>query len=471
MNAEQQQEYRELCQEMRAWPAELAARLKDAPPIGLHFFIWRELTHPEYYRLYYEAYPAKWVVEEPSWDKLQAANEGRVAQAISGWEKWDKLPSGGRICFFGRGNFEDADKWLAEIKDVLKKAEETITKYQQLSIPSHLWWKAQAFSVCPHGNRPKEWFRLLSLIGLATGCEYDDHEILIQEDDSDTFTPCEQEFIHEPWDGVRIGTDIYVLQDFVHSFAGAVKMWIPDGLEDTPLPVKEEPMLTSAQSTYMFRFGGKIWYLRFPGDYGDKVHEYGEMNGLLFYAKLLERKGKPVSADDLYEIDRAKLGPQSKPEPAIDAEGLKAAYTEFERLTDEIRDARETGNLEKARELVKSRNKLQDSIKKDLNPKTGRSKLMKGKEIENPPRAAEKAMRDALREIGGDMPKLQRYLFKTCRKISQDTWQYEPTECEPRTELPWEFYLPALDVKPIPTAIVSFNRDEPPAPVQNDLQF
>ena len=93
-------EYGRLCGKLQAWPAELAARLGKVPPIGLQFFIWRELTQPEYYRLYNEDRPR---VEEPSWDKFQAANEGRVAQAIGGAEKWENLPGDmGRVCFSGR---------------------------------------------------------------------------------------------------------------------------------------------------------------------------------------------------------------------------------------------------------------------------------------------------------------------------------------------------------------------------------
>ena len=40
------QVYLELCREMREWPKKLAVLLKDAPPIGLHFFVWRSLPTP-----------------------------------------------------------------------------------------------------------------------------------------------------------------------------------------------------------------------------------------------------------------------------------------------------------------------------------------------------------------------------------------------------------------------------------------
>jgi hypothetical protein len=100
-------EYRKLCEKMRAWPAELAARLKDAPPIGLHFFVWRELTQPEDFSFVEQdenfdflreaGHLIRRRMDVPSWDEFQAANEGRVAQAIGGWEKWIKLPGDRRI--------------------------------------------------------------------------------------------------------------------------------------------------------------------------------------------------------------------------------------------------------------------------------------------------------------------------------------------------------------------------------------
>ena len=243
---------------MRAWPSKLAALLKDVPPIGLHFFIWRELTYPEYYRLYYEDYPTKWVVEEPSWDKLQSANEGRAEQAIGGAEKWDKRPGVmGRFRLFGKVSREELDRIVGVIAEVLKNADETIGKYQQLPVEPWRNWKVrrEARDRYEHGLTE---YRLLGLIGLSQGYEYDDIEILVQAEDSDRFIPCEQEFIHEPWDGVRIGSDIYVLRDFVRSFAWAVKRWVPDGIEDTTMPVDQVHSAKPSWDGSTLMFLGKV---------------------------------------------------------------------------------------------------------------------------------------------------------------------------------------------------------------------
>ena len=184
----------------------------------------------------------------------------------------------------------------------------------------------------------------------------------------------------------------------------------------------KEAFLAKPQSPYLFRFGGKIWYLRFPGDYGDKVHEYGETNGLLFYAKLLERKGKPATADDFYEIDRAKLGPKFKAEKVITKYGKQTAHDAVDRLTEEIKDAKEKGDWDEVEKLQEKRNAIQDAIEKDEDT------IFVPSEIEDPPRAAERVMRDAILEIGHDMPKLARYLHSTCRKTDRETWLYDPVE-------------------------------------------
>ena len=231
MNDEQEREYRALCREMRAWPAELAARLGNAPPIGLHFFIRRELTQPSCYAM--DTRP----LEEPLWDRFQAANKDRVVQAKGGREKWDKLPGDmGRFRFFGQVSHEELERIAGIIMEVLKNADDTISKCQQLPVEPWRAWKfgGQVLNH-PFGHRLTEQHRLLGLISLATGYDYDGIELLVQEDEYDwpldTFTPYDQEFVHEPWDGVRIAVDAYALQDFVAAFTQAVNKWITEEIE------------------------------------------------------------------------------------------------------------------------------------------------------------------------------------------------------------------------------------------------
>ena len=233
MNNAQEQQFRTLCREMRQWTAELTARLANMPPIGLHFFIWRELTQPTWSCGYDEHNRP---LEEPSWHKFQEANEGRVAQAIGGSEKWGELPWGmGRFRFFGRADAEELAKSVGTIMELLKNADETLTKYQQLPVPMDRRWKVhRGVRVHPMGHRLSKQHRLLSLVSLSKGYDYDDAEIFIQEDEwpfDKQFTPYDQEFIHEPWDGVRIPTDVYVVQDFAAAFTQAVNTWITEEIE------------------------------------------------------------------------------------------------------------------------------------------------------------------------------------------------------------------------------------------------
>jgi hypothetical protein len=147
----------------------------------------------------------------------------------------------GRICFFGQVSREELDRIVGIIMEVLKNANETISNYQQLPVePWRAWKYRREVGVHPHGHRLTDCYRLLGLISLATGHDYDDIDILVQEDDpqsGDKVTPYEQEFVHEPFDGVRIAVDVYVLQNFVAAFAQAVNKWITEEIE---VGVREE---------------------------------------------------------------------------------------------------------------------------------------------------------------------------------------------------------------------------------------
>ena len=241
MNDEQDREFRELCREMRAWPAELATRLKDAPPIGLHFFIWRELTQPTWCCGPDDPRP----LEEPLWSAFRSANEGRVEQAIGGAEKWGRfsypcwgvpLDHTGCFRFFGQVSREELDRIVGIIMEVLKNADDTISKYLQLPVEARRKWKFRhELRQHPDGRCLIGQERLLSLIARTTGYDNDDIEILVQDEGDQSlghdFEPLDQEFLHEPWDGVRPAIDVYALQDFVAAFTQAVNKWITEEIE------------------------------------------------------------------------------------------------------------------------------------------------------------------------------------------------------------------------------------------------
>ena len=221
--------------------------------------------------------------------------------------------------------------------------------------------------------------------------------------------------------------------------AGKPMLTLPDkeaGVSPIPHQTAE---VSKKPSPYAFRFDGVGWHLRFPGDYGDKECPFKDTKGLRFYAKLLANKGKPVTADNLYGIDKERVGGNLPPEKAVTRAGLEAAQRARDILVEKVRDAkkkRDRGEVDQdeVEPLLEKLKVLQDAIEKDFDPKTGRIRNIKDKRTARPPRAAERVMRDALLVLNTKMPKLMIYLQRNCKKITQNTWQYESVD-----NIEWEF--------------------------------
>ena len=252
---------------MRTWPAELAARLGNAPPIGLHFFVWRNLPSPrtsaslkldeDFNFLDGEGVLIRCRMEEPSWDEFQEANEGRVAQAIGGWENMGQVAWGhGPFPFLWARNLSETCR---QIRDILKKADETISAYLCLPGPSILAWRFYKGIRDYYGCGSDEYFRLLGLISLSQGYDYDDIAILARDENNwptRGFEPFDQAFIHEPTNGVRFPIDVYAVQDFVAAFKEAVNEWVPEELINTSLEIEAEeslPPVEGGEPAYLFR--------------------------------------------------------------------------------------------------------------------------------------------------------------------------------------------------------------------------
>ena len=123
----------------------------------------------------------------------------------------------GACLLFGQVSRGELDKIAKHIMEVLTDADDVIAIYKDSlcrmgGIPRFLQWRfGGEVRVDPHRDRLTPAYRLLSLICLTKGGQYDDIEILVQEDEwpfENKWTPYDQEFIHEPWDGVRIGADV-----------------------------------------------------------------------------------------------------------------------------------------------------------------------------------------------------------------------------------------------------------------------
>ncbi len=465
------QEYRRLCQEMRAWPADLAARLGNAPPIGLHFFVWRELTQPEDFSFLKLDEDFNFLdgdgglirrrMEEPSWDEFQEANENCVAQAIGGWEKWFKLPGDmGRVRFFGRGNVEDADKWLAEIRGILKKADETISAYLVYPGPSILAWRFYKGIRDYYGCGSDEYFRLLGLISLSQGYDYDDVAILARDENNwptRGFEPFDQEFIHRPTNGVRLPVDVYAVQDFAAAFAEAVNEWVPEELINTSLEIEAEespPPVEGGEPAYLFRREDDVWHMRYLGIEDkhfphsvifdviagllaspDRKMDGFELQGLAIGAAQ-ERLGKKMDGSDELIVaeasgeDDEERGPQvGRRQKPFDAKAYNAVKAEVEELRLRIDAAKENNlRLDKIEELQEQVRKCEEY-------------LAKNKPLGPPPEAT-KAYRtlgtNIRRAIAAIRPKMPCFADHLENKIQPvpDTykWVYRPGE-----EVHWVF--------------------------------
>ena len=221
MDDEQDREYRALCREMRQLPAELAALLKDASPISLHYYVVRELFNP-------------WPITvksflQPDWGKFKNANDGRAAQAIGGWEEWERLPDySGYLRFFGRGNQQDLEK----IRTTIGKATKVLKRYLELPVPSIQQWKLNLDARFPSSTEFSpplpEYYRLLECLCRRHEWDFDsDVDIVVNVDGR-------QEPLHANWGTNEVelaNIDFYALQDFAVSFAEAVAAWLPEGLE------------------------------------------------------------------------------------------------------------------------------------------------------------------------------------------------------------------------------------------------
>ena len=169
------------------------------------------------------------------------------------------------------------------IIETLEQASVTITHYQcfyrLLSDRPNLQWAVghetqTSLAFCPAMGSPY----LLAAMGIR-GLDYDEIDIFAQDDLHD-FEPFDEEFIHEPWDGVRIAVDAYALQDFVSAFAYVVQSWVPDdakveGVEKggnevaARQPVLQTTTAASVVQSVMVRKG--IESICFEADDGRKI--------------------------------------------------------------------------------------------------------------------------------------------------------------------------------------------------------
>jgi hypothetical protein len=454
------QYYGKLCRDMRNWPAKLAAHLGDAPRIGLHFFVWRELSQPEDFSFVKVDEDFNFLdeggglirrrMENPSWDEFQAANEGRVDKEVGEWEEWDKLPGDmGRIRFFGLGTRPD----LRPIRDILKKADETISAYLCLPGPSILAWRFYKGIRDCYGCGSDEYYRLLGLIALSQGYDYDDTEILVKEVDNwpsaDQLLPFDQGFVHRP-DGIRFPIDVYAIQDFVAAFKEAVNEWVPEELDQISLEIDESsrPPLEPGEPANVFQQEGDVWHMRYLGiedahfahsDNFDVIvrllrspnrkMDGFELQGLAISAAQESHGTKTDGSVELIVAEASSEDDEERgrqvgcPQEPRDAKAYKAVKAEVEDLRLQIDAARENNlHIDKVEELQELLRKGEKYLKdhKTLGPPPETTKAY---------RTVGTSIRRAIATLRPKMPCFADYLEEKIQPIpDKQKWVYCPGE-------------------------------------------
>ena len=214
--------YRQLCDLMRSYPVELAKRLENAPPIGLHLFVPNSPGGRE----------VRW--SEAAWAKFKALNDGLAGTTISGWEKWGRFPDGtGCFRFFGQGKPED----LRTIKETLTLADQALSKYEELPVPQGLKWKLPDAVRASSGHLLPDYYCMLELVCRTEGCDSDGIEVLGAEKRIRQKSDPEKSDKHET---VLTVVRTFCISDFVACFKKAIEKWIPRGLEFTHLEILDE---------------------------------------------------------------------------------------------------------------------------------------------------------------------------------------------------------------------------------------
>ncbi|NLY01168.1 MAG: hypothetical protein GXY83_34180 [Rhodopirellula sp.] len=393
------------------WNAQSEEMVGRARWIAINFKPFPQFTHQLFVRS--DLKP----LNQEDWDAFIARNSGKLPAEVAAWEKWDVFPDRTAASrYYGFGT----DEVVGKIQGALWDGGDTLKEYEEFSVPKCVEWILPSSPRPSHGERLPDHYRLVELISRQMGVQGVGQGVGWRE----------------------LGLESFTVDDFASAAVEAIYDWIPDGPYRLDDEEEAKPADDAPRSPYRFHFNERSqrWELSFPGD---PDGEFENLTGLLFYSKMLKKPRESVTADDLYEIDRTKLGPKSKPDEAITEDGLEYCHNKYDRLTDELAVAREKGDTATVDALVKKCNELQDAIKRDINPRTGRSKFLLGREIKDPPRAAERALRyaiEALMDKKRRMNKLASYLQRTCTKISATTWQYEPKLASDWTTDPdWEF--------------------------------
>jgi hypothetical protein len=217
--------YKALCDKMGDLPGSLRAALADFGSIGCQLFIpygvcafLGEKSH----------------ISEASWRKFREANDGRIAKAISGWEKWEMFPEAlGCLRYFGQGDQEA----LQAAKKVFALGKKRLNEFEELGVPEETAWSLPNIWICDGACRLMLYHSLPELICRQVG-EEDSSGILLEDaelpvverknnlDDFFGGTPSPPTRFQE------VGLEMLAVDDLTSALEDAIKVWIPDDIID-----------------------------------------------------------------------------------------------------------------------------------------------------------------------------------------------------------------------------------------------
>jgi hypothetical protein len=146
-----------------------------------------------------------------------------------------------------------------------------------------------------------------------------------------------------------------------------------------------------------FALRGDVWTLQFEGEYGQYPKK--DSKGLHYIYLLLARPLTPFEASNL---DPSRQDARTS-QPDSENDGLKKLREEEKRLEDDLEMATDTGNDERAAEMLGELDKIKKAIGQI-------ERTRKRKPSSNAWRAVKLAMERSISRIANKMPKLAAYL-------------------------------------------------------------
>jgi hypothetical protein len=270
MTTKELERYRELSEEMRKLPRQLAAALGDTPPVGLQLFLccnlgetWkqpRNCADPvwDVMKLSREGLSTAWLgqsLEPPpltdvAWAQFMASNNGKLPKEIAAWEKWERFPDRTACCrYYGLGN--KFNVWC-NICEIVTKAGSLLREYEKLNVPEELDWTTPVAVRSVYNCCLPDYSCMLELICRQAGHCGDENLICVEE--AGLTMLFEETVFNEFLGEIKLGKleraslELFQVDDFCTAFAKAIEVWIPENAENAEYACDPDEDVSSEES-------------------------------------------------------------------------------------------------------------------------------------------------------------------------------------------------------------------------------